>query len=40
MKELIRAFDDARDDVSIGVIIFTGQVSLLGHNSSFLVASL
>lgn len=29
IKELIRAFDDARDDSSIGVIILTGKVVFL-----------
>lgn len=30
VKELIRAFNDARDDVSVGVIILTGKVNLSG----------
>ena len=29
VKELMRAFNDARDDSSIGVIIFTGKVRML-----------
>lgn len=29
VKELMKAFNDARDDITIGVIIFTGTVCLL-----------
>ena len=31
VKELIRAFNDARDDPSVGVIILTGKVYLFCH---------
>lgn len=38
IKELIRAFNDARDDVSVGVIILTGKVMVISirMNSSIL----
>jgi hypothetical protein len=32
VKELMRAFNDARDDSSIGVIILTGKVGMLSED--------
>lgn len=36
VKELIRAFNDARDDPSVGVIILTGKVYIYIHSIAVL----
>lgn len=36
VKEMIRAFDDARDDTSVGVIILTGKVEKSATLQEFL----
>lgn len=36
VKELIRAFNDARDDASVGVIILTGKVTFYSNRNDML----